>query len=212
MPACGFDFAKRLHISFAFQLPQVSASHTTKPKYPSMRSPSYPLFTAARFHVKILSQVVLSCFLFKSEVHIMAEVLSASEIADLQVERLKSSTGRIRTGIERVQEAPGMKAGRQQEKLLQNFTEAVSSGKWRQRVEAVPLEQWKSDAINKGLPRISAGIEQAKPKIAEFHRQRQAHQGGIDGELDSMASTTLQDNINRMVHQVTRMADFTFER
>jgi len=142
----------------------------------------------------------------------MAEKLSPQEIAEKQAQRLKASTADIERGISRVTEAPGMKAGAAQDKMLRNLTEAVNSGKWKERVESVSLDDWKSSAISKGIPRIAAGIDQAIPLMAQFHEQRQTHQSKIDGELERMPSTTLEDGINRATHQMREMAKMRFRR
>lgn len=142
----------------------------------------------------------------------MAETLTPQEIAEKQARRLKGSTQDIIRGIERVTEAPGVKAAAKADKMLTNLTEAVTSGKWAANVGAVPLDDWKKSTIEKGVPRISAGIDAAIPKMTDFHQQRQAHQQGIDSELDRMADISLEDGIQRATHQMRRMSEMRFKR
>lgn len=142
----------------------------------------------------------------------MPEKLTPTEISEKQARNLKGATEDIRRGIERVTEAPGAKAAAAQEKMRAKLLESIDDGTWGERVASVTLVEWKEKAINKGVGRIAAGIEAAKPKIVEFHTQRQAHQQGIDGELELMPSVTLEDGIARATHQMRRMSEFKFRR
>lgn len=142
----------------------------------------------------------------------MAENLTPTQIADLQISRLSGATTRIQQGIEAVTEAPGEKAARAKDKMRTNLLKSLDDGTWEQRVASVSLADWKKAAIDKGIGRIATGITNAKPKIVKFHEQRQQHQAGIDAELANMPDVTLEDSINRMTKQVRGMAEFNFKR
>jgi hypothetical protein len=137
--------------------------------------------------------------------------LSPAEVADKHARRLKAATEDIRIGVERVTEAPGAKAAAKAEKMKQNLVASIDSGKWQKRVSSVTLDEWKSKMIGKGLGRISSGVDAAIEKTTEFHSQLQSHQAGIDSQLGKMPDLTLEDNIQRMVHQVRGMKKFKRE-
>ena len=132
--------------------------------------------------------------------------LSPQEQAEKLARRLKSSTADIQRGIERTTTAPGIAAGKAQEKMRQNINAAIDDGRWKRGVEGVSLEDWKRKAISKGIGRIAAGVDEAMPRLVEVATNLQSAQSAIDSKLAGMSTMTLQDNIQRMVTQVTEMA------
>ena len=62
--------------------------------------------------------------------------------------------------------------------------------------------------IDKGLPRVSAGIDAAAPKVIAFASQLLPYLDKLGEEIKRMPDTTLQDNINRMIAHVTGMSNF----
>jgi hypothetical protein len=132
--------------------------------------------------------------------------LTPQEQADKLARRLKSSTTDIQRGIERTAVAPGIAAGKAQEKMRQNINAAIDDGRWKRGVEGVTLEDWKRKTISKGIGRIAAGVDEAMPRLVEVATNLQQAQSSIDSKLASMPSMTLQDSINRMVTQVTEMS------
>ncbi len=134
--------------------------------------------------------------------------LSPQEAAEKWGRRLKGSTQDISQGVQRVKEAPGVKAAAKQEKMLQNVTEAVSSGKWADRVAGVTLEDWRSKMLNKGVGRIAAGVDAATSKQGEFFGQLFDHQERLKSQIDRMPDLTIEDSINRMTTFIRGMAQF----
>jgi len=134
--------------------------------------------------------------------------ISPAEVAEKHARRLKASTPDIQRGVERVSVAPGQLAAAQTDKMRTNINKALDSGKWARRVASVPLPEWKSKMINKGIPRIASGVDGAIEKTTEFFAEFLPHLETIQGELESMPSVTLEDGINRAVHNMRRNADF----
>jgi hypothetical protein len=75
---------------------------------------------------------------------------------------LSAAAPYITSGVNRVTTAPGVLAAAAQDRMLANLTASVTSGAWAARVSAVPLNQWQSSMINKGIPRLQQGISQAQ--------------------------------------------------
>jgi alanyl-tRNA synthetase len=132
--------------------------------------------------------------------------LTPQEQADKLARRLKSATQDIQRGIERTTVAPGQQAAKAVQKMRQNINEAIDSGRWAKKVSSVSLSDWQQKAINKGIGRIAAGVDEAMPRLVEVATNLQSVQNQIDSKIASMPSMTLQDNINRMVTQVSEMA------
>lgn len=75
---------------------------------------------------------------------------------------LSAAAPYITSGVQRVTEAPGIKAAAAQQTMLANLTQSVTSGAWAARVSAVPLSQWQQSMTQKGIPRLQQGIAQAQ--------------------------------------------------
>jgi len=77
--------------------------------------------------------------------------LTPEERAAKQINRLSAATEDIRQGVERVTEAPGVKAAQQQQKMKTRLLAKIDDGTWAKRVASVPLEEWKRMMIDKGV-------------------------------------------------------------
>lgn len=122
--------------------------------------------------------------------------------------RLSGATTDIQNGINRVDTSPTEKAAAKQDKMLANVTAAVQSGKWANGLRRVTLNDWKTAAVNKGIPRISQGVQGAGGKVTAFASQLLPFQDSLKGKIDSMPDLTLDDSINRMTTWIRGMATF----
>jgi len=95
------------------------------------------------------------------------------------------------------------------DKMRTNVIKAIDDGKVERGLRRVSLSDWQSAMINKGVPRITQGLEQAETKIVEFNREFYPHLERVQAEVDAMPDTTLEDNIARAVHNIRRNAEFT---
>ena len=135
----------------------------------------------------------------------MAKV-NATEYAEKWSRRLAGSTEDIRKGIEKVSEAPGIKAARQKDLMKQKLMASIDDGTWAAQVAGVSLEDWKSAAIKKGVNRIAAGVEQAKPKQVVMAEKLLAAVDASVAEANQTPRGDLEANINRMTSFVRGMA------
>ncbi len=133
---------------------------------------------------------------------------SAAEVREKWQRNMKGATTDIKRGIERVTESPTVAAARQEQKMVDNLNASVVSGKWRRGLERVSVETWRQRALNKGLPRIAAGVEEAGKKVEDFHSQLIPHIEQGMSEVNNMPSATLEDSINRMNYFIRHMARF----
>jgi len=134
--------------------------------------------------------------------------VTAEEFQAKHARRTSAALEDMRLGVERVTEAPGLRAASQEKKMRQNLLAALDSGKWRRRVASVSLEDWKRDMLEKGVGRVTGGLDRAKDKTIEFAQKLIAHQNGILAKLDTMPDLTLEDSIARMTLQVREMVKF----
>lgn len=137
--------------------------------------------------------------------------VTPTEYAELWASRLGAATERIRMGVEKVTEAPGVKAAAAADKMRANILKSLDDGRWQAEVARVPLSEWKEKMLTKGVPRVRAGAEAAKPEMNAFAKELFTHIEGEQAKIKSMASVTLEDNIARMTTFVRGMADFTWK-
>ena len=137
----------------------------------------------------------------------MAKV-TPDEFVEKHARRLKGAVPDMQRGVERVTESPTAKAAKQVDKMRTNLLAALDSGKWARRLESVPLEEWKSKMVSKGIPRVAAGIDAAAPKVKAFAEQLLPHIDKVQADVKKMPDVTLEDSINRMVSFTRGMAKF----
>lgn len=97
----------------------------------------------------------------------MARV-TAAEAADKWVRRTSAAAPDYKAGVQKVSTAPGILAQKQSAVAAQNYQEAISSGRWGQRVASVSLSDWQNAAVNKGAARLSQGVQAASDKMQNF--------------------------------------------
>lgn len=134
--------------------------------------------------------------------------MTSQEFADKWQRRLQAAAPDIQRGIQRVDTSPTEQAATKQDKMLANVTAAVQSGKWAAGLRRVTLGDWKKATIEKGLPRISAGVATAGPKMADFASQLLPFQDTLKSQIASMPDLTLEDSINRMNTFIRGMSKF----
>jgi len=120
----------------------------------------------------------------------------------------KAATPHIKAQVMKVTVAPTAAAADKIEKMRANFNAAIDSGKVERGLRRTSLQDWQNAMVNKGIPRIAAGLDAAKDKIVEFNRQFYPFLETVQAEIKAMPDLTLEDSISRMVHNVRRIADF----
>jgi len=115
----------------------------------------------------------------------------------------------VAAGVDRVTESPTQKAAEKLDKMLQNFMEAVQSGKIKRGLERVSLQDWKDAMKNVGVQRIAGGVDaKGLSKMEAFTAEFYPFLERLQAEIDDMPDTTLEDNISRMVKNVRGIAEF----
>lgn len=127
----------------------------------------------------------------------MAKV-TAQQYADKWGRRLKGSTEDIRNGVNNVKTAPGVLAAKQKELLKAKLIEAIDNGTWATAVAGVSLAEWQEKILNKGIPRISAGVDGAMGKQAVMAEQLLKNVDAAVAVVNQTPRGDLETNINRM--------------
>lgn len=119
---------------------------------------------------------------------------------------LKAAVPYMEAGIMAVTEAPTAKAAAKQDKLVQNWNAAVQSGKWKEGLGKVDLQAWQKAAIEKGLGRISSGVDGAAGKIEAFAQKLLNVEEGILVQMEKMPDLTIDDSVRRVEFFMRNMA------
>ena len=134
--------------------------------------------------------------------------LTPEQFQEKHSRRLKASGEDMRRGVEAVTESPTLKAVAKKEKMRANINAAIDSGKWEAGLKRVSTEDWKKAMVEKGLGRVSAGIDGAKDKVISFASELLPFQDNLKNKIKSMPDVTLEDSISRMTTFVRGMAGF----
>lgn len=60
---------------------------------------------------------------------------------------------------------PMQLAAQQADKALQNYTEAIGSGRWSAKLGSMSREQWAGPAVKVGAQRLVSGVAKGTPKM-----------------------------------------------
>jgi hypothetical protein len=134
--------------------------------------------------------------------------MDANGAAEKWQRRTAGAVTDIQNGVQNTDKNPMDLAAKAQERMKARLLASIDSGKWAAGLRAVSPQQWKDAMINKGIPRISAGVQQAQPKMAAFFTELFPFQDSLVSKVESMPNTSLEDSINRMVTFTRGMAGF----
>ena len=137
----------------------------------------------------------------------MARV-TASQAAEKWARNLRASTTDVQQGVQGVTTAPTQQAAAKIDKMRQNFNAAIDDGKVSRGLGRVTLEQWKSAMIDKGIPRLGAGADAAKPKLANFMSEFLPHLDAGVATVARMPDMTLEDSVARAAAMIRHNANF----
>jgi len=137
--------------------------------------------------------------------------VTPAELTEKWQRRLKGAIEDMRLGVDKVTEAPGIAAAAKADKWQAAISEQRTKEKWRRRVSAVSLEDWKRAMKEKGLSRIASGVDGATAKMTRFATQLIEHQNAGLVALEKLPDLTLEDSINRMAAWTRHMAQMRVE-
>lgn len=134
--------------------------------------------------------------------------MNAQQVAEKWQRRTQGAIQDYRAGVEAVTDSPMAKAASNPEKYLEGVRKAVQDGKWQGGLNRVTLAEWKKLTLEKGAPRISAGVDGAVPKMQAFMADFLPFLENVRSQVDAMPDVTLEDSIARMTAQVRAVAGY----
>jgi hypothetical protein len=123
---------------------------------------------------------------------------------------LGNATATMTAGVQAVQTSPTALAAQHPDSYLAGVQQAVSSGKWARNLQAVSLQSWQQDMIQKGIPRVSQGANASKGKVQSFQSQLLPFVYNLRSQLPPRGG--LGQNVARMTAFVQGMANFSYNK
>jgi len=142
----------------------------------------------------------------------MTPKVTEEEFVEKWSRRLKGATEDIRRGVEKVSEAPSKKAIAKKEKLIANLMKAFEEGVWDKQLEKYGLEDWKKDMTEKGIGRISGGVDRSKDKMREFASWLLSRVEAGQRKVKEMPDMTLEDKLRRIETFIRHMASERYKK
>ncbi len=120
---------------------------------------------------------------------------------------VQSSGQRFVDGVNAVQTSPAQQAIAQEQKMITNWNNAITSGKWATNLGAVTLAEWRQATAGDGGLAYTQSAQKGADKWGQWFTDARPVFEAIQQEVRAMPNTTLQDGINRMIFNVTEMAN-----
>lgn len=121
-------------------------------------------------------------------------------------QRLGAAGQQITDGVNGVTVAPGVSAAKQADLWLARVT--ASKDKWKTKVAAVTLDEWKSKMLTVGVQRVAQGAQANQPKVTAFMTKFLPYLDQGVAKVQAMPKGTLQDSINRAIAMIQHNAAY----
>jgi len=137
---------------------------------------------------------------------------TAAAATDRWASGMANSTEKIKAGVNAVTVAPTAKAALRLDAYLAGVQRAISSGKMADSLNRVTLQEWQRAMTEKGVNRVAGGAAAAKPKFQAFMNEFLPFLENARRELESMPRGSLEENIQRAVTMMRKIATFKRSR
>lgn len=137
-------------------------------------------------------------------------MIDAAQLVSKWAERTgsQSSINAYKEGVQRVTEAPTVKAAAKLDKYLAGIQAALDSGKTRDALMNSPLELYRNNAVNVGAGRIASGVKKGTPKMQSFAQAFVPFLQSAQAANAQLPDTTLEDRIAKSADMQRRLSQF----
>ena len=138
--------------------------------------------------------------------------MTGADYQEKHARKLKGATADIKAGVEALTEAPGKKAAEAKDVYVAKMTDSATHDRWARNVSKVTLEDWKKDMTEKGIGRISAGLDRSKGKIADFGGKLISFIKSAKPEFDKKRPLTLDEAASKAADWIKKMGEFKYKK
>jgi len=138
--------------------------------------------------------------------------MTGKDFQEKHAAKLKAASDDIRKGVDALTKSPGISAAESADIWKTRMTDSEVQNRWERNVSKVTLEDWKKDMKDKGIGRISAGLDRAKDKIADFGSKLLSFQKGAVEEFKEIKPLTLDEAADKAAKWVKKMGEFSYKK
>jgi len=131
--------------------------------------------------------------------------ITPEEAAEKWERKMQAASTDYAAGVGRVTKAPGQAAAENIDGYIRGVQE--NAQRWKKKVAAVSLEEWKDKAINKGASRLGPGATAARAKMMEQTKRNFANIESVKSAVDQMPGQTLDQRIAKSAAFIRGMAE-----
>ncbi len=136
---------------------------------------------------------------------------SAAEVAQRWADSAGMAQSRYGEGVQATAKDPTALAIQQQSKLMTNFQQAVSSGRWARNLGRVGKTGWQAATLAKAA-NYGTGIAASKSKYETAIGPVLQVEASLQQQIASMPKATLADSIARMAAWATGLHNWKLSR
>jgi hypothetical protein len=133
---------------------------------------------------------------------------SAQTVASKWVTRTSAAAQDYAQGVAQTDVDPTQRAIQAQSRMRQRVIEAIDSGKWANRLQAVGKAGWQAAVASKGVTNFSTGVAAAEQKVAQAFGPLLAFEQGLQSTIQAMPNVTDADRNNRMLAWANGMRQY----
>jgi hypothetical protein len=134
---------------------------------------------------------------------------TAAQVASKWGQNLGGSTASMTNGVQGVTVAPTQLAANQAQAYVAGVQQAVASGKWQQKLNAVSLQQWRDAYVKKGIPRVQQAATTDQAKVQAAMGPLLDYIYGLRDQINSSQPRgSLAQNIQRATAMMQGMANY----
>jgi len=120
----------------------------------------------------------------------------------------QNSAEDYKNGVRAVTVSPTAKAAQNVDKYARGVQDAVTSGKFVNACNAVTLQEWQQQTMEKGARNFATGISAISQSAAKRMADQQAFAEQVKQEVAAMPNTTEADAEARSIYAQRRMREY----
>lgn len=124
--------------------------------------------------------------------------LNGQEIFDKYSRNMGNAAQDIQKGVETTSKSQSENAIAAKDKMLQNFNAAMAENKYEKGLRKSGDEKWRRNLIQKGIPKIGAGIQANKSEIIEVFTKVAAVGEEVKNQVAQMPKNSMADSLARV--------------
>ncbi len=136
-------------------------------------------------------------------------IIDAQSYADKWSQRTSAASQDYATGVAQTDKDPTALAIAAQARLLQNFTQSVTSGQWANGLRQVGKGGWQAAVAAKGVANFQNGVAAARDKVAAAAGPLLAFEANLQRQVQGMPNVTDADREARMLAWIRGMRQYT---